>query len=62
MELQKRIEVGKYAEIIAEEVVHPGAIIRIDGLMTHVNDEYREIMFLRKGDKILTKRYRSEEE
>lgn len=62
MELQKRIEVGKYAEIIAEEVVHPGTIIRIDGLMTHVNDEYREIMFLRKGDKILTKRYRSEEE
>ena len=43
-------------------MVHPGTIIRIDGLMTHVNDEYREIMFLRKGDKILTKRYRSEEE
>ncbi len=62
IELQKRIEIGKCAEIIAEEVVHPGAVIRIDGLMTHVNDEYREIMFLRKGDKILTKRYRNEED
>ncbi len=61
-ELHKRIEIGKYAEIVAEEVVYPGAIIKIDGLMTHVNDEYREILFLRKGDKILTKRYRNEEE
>ena len=60
--LQKRIEIGKYAEIVAEEVVYPGAVIRIDGLMTHVNDEYREIMFLRKGDKILTKKSRYEDE
>lgn len=61
-ELQKRIEIGKYAEIIAEEIVYPGAVIRIDGLMTHVNDEYSEIMFLRKGDKILTKRWHRDDE
>ena len=62
IELQKRIEIGKYAEIIAEEVVYPGAVIKIDGIKTHVNDEFKEIIFLRKGDKILTKRYRTEEE
>ncbi len=61
-ELQKRIEIGKYAEIIAEEVVFPGAVIKIDGLVTHVNDEYREIMFLRKGDKILTRKSHCDEE
>lgn len=61
-ELQKRIEIGRYAEIIAEEVVFPGAIIRIDGIVTHINDEYREIIFLRKKDKILTKKSHSDEE
>lgn len=57
-ELQKRIEIGKYAEIIAEEKVCPGVIINIDGCTLHIDDEYTEIVFLRKGDKILTKKMR----
>ena len=55
-ELQKRIEIGKYAEIIAEEKVCPGVIINIDGHTVHVEEEYTEIVFLRKGDKILSKK------
>lgn len=55
-EMTRRIEIGKYAEIIAEEVVYPGVSIVIDGLHTHINDEYRDIVFIRKGDKILTKK------
>ena len=61
-ELKKRIEIGKYAEIVAEEVVYPGAVIKIDGIMTHVEDEYREIMFIRKCDKILTRKCRRDDE
>lgn len=55
-ELQKRIEVGKYAEIIAEDKVCPGVIINIDGYTVHVDEEYSDIIFLRKGDRILTKK------
>lgn len=55
-ELQKRIEIGKYAEIIAEDKVCPGVIINIDGHTLHVDEEYTEIVFLRKGDKILSKK------
>lgn len=55
-ELQKRIEIGKYAEIIAEEKVCPGVTINIDGHTMHVEEEYTEIIFLRKGDKILSKK------
>lgn len=60
VELQKRIEIGKYAEIIAEEIVCPGVIINIDGYTLNVDDEYREIMFLRKGERILTKKIQKE--
>lgn len=59
-ELQKRIEVGKYAEIIAEDKVCPGVIINIDGYTVNVDEEYSEIIFLRKGDKILTKKLQKE--
>lgn len=59
-EIQKRIAIGKYAEIIAEEKVCPGVIISIDGYTIHVDDEYNEIVFLRKGDRILTKKLQKE--
>ncbi|MBQ9700403.1 MAG: DUF342 domain-containing protein [Lachnospiraceae bacterium] len=56
-EMNRRIEIGKYAEVIAEDTVYPGVVITIDGLHTHVDDEFKDIVFLRKGDKILTKKY-----
>lgn len=62
VELQKRIEIGKYAEIIAEDVVCPGVIITIDGYTLNVNDEYHEIAFLRKGEKVLTRKLKKEDE
>ena len=37
--------------------MYPGVVITIDGLHTHVDDEFKDIVFLRKGDKILTKKY-----
>lgn len=61
-ELQKQMDLSKYAEVVAEDIVFPGAVIKIDGLMTHINDEYRDIVFVRKGDKILTKKSHHEEE
>lgn len=55
-EIQHRIEIGKFAEIIAEDKVCPGVIINIDGYTLHVEEEYSEIIFLRKADRILTKK------
>lgn len=55
-ELHNRIEIGKHATVVAESIVYPGTIVKIDGQVLHVEEEFKWIMFLRKGDKILTQR------
>lgn len=60
-QINKRIEIGKYAEVIVEKRVYPGVRLYIDGKATVVENEYEEIVFKRKGDKILTKRYVEED-
>ena len=54
---KKRIELAKSAEIVAEELVYQGTIISIDGITLKVNNDYEKLVFLRRGDKILTKMY-----
>ncbi len=60
-EINRRIEIGKYAEVIVEKRVYPGVRLIIDGKATIIENEYEEIVFKRKGDKILSKRYVEEE-
>lgn len=61
-ELEKRITIGKDAQIIAEKKVFPGASFFIDGIKYDVADEFERIMFFRKMDKIVSKRYEPEED
>jgi uncharacterized protein (DUF342 family) len=56
-ELGRQITIGRDAHIIAEERVFPGVDIIVDGIKLKVDDEFEEIVFLRKGDKILSRRY-----
>ena len=52
-----RIELARTAEIIAEEMAHQGTIISIDGMMMKIEDDYEKIVFIRRGDKVLSKMY-----
>ena len=52
-----RMELARNAEIVAEEMAYQGAIITIDGIVLKLEDDYEKIVFLRKGDKVLTKMY-----
>ncbi len=54
--LDLRLEIGRDAEIIAERMVYPGVHIIIDGLRFDVVEEYDNISFFRKGDRIVSKR------
>lgn len=60
-QINKRVEVGKYAEVVVEKRVYPGVRLIIDGKPSVIENEYEEIVFKRKGDKILTKRYTDED-
>lgn len=60
-QINRRIEVGKYAEVVVEKRVYPGVRLLIDGKAMIVENEYEEIVFKRKGDKILSKRYIEED-
>lgn len=61
-ELEKRITIGKDAQIIAEKKIFPGAEIFIDGIKYIVSDEFERILFFRKVDKVVSKRYDLEED
>jgi len=61
-ELERRITIGKDAQIIAEKKIFPGAEIFIDGIKYIVSDEFDRIIFFRKVDKIVSKRYDLEED
>ncbi len=60
-QIRRRVEVGKYAEVVVEKRVYPGVRLIIDGKTSILDNEYEEIVFKRKGDKILTKRYIDED-
>lgn len=60
-QIRRRLEVGKYAEVVVEKKVYPGVRLVIDGKASVIENEYEEIVFKRKGDKILTKRYLDED-
>ncbi len=60
-QIRRRVEVGKYAEVIVEKRVYPGVRMVIDGKSTVLDNEYEQIVFKRKGDKIVTKRYLDED-
>ena len=55
-ELDLRLEIGRNAEIIAEKMVYPGVHVIIDGIHYEVPEEYQNISFFRKGDKIVSKK------
>lgn len=61
-ELNTRITMGKDAQIIAEKKIFPGARIFIDGTRYDISDEFEKIMFFRKMDKIVSKRYDASED
>lgn len=61
-DLRERINLAKTAEIVAEEMVYQGTIITIDGLNLKVDKDYEKMIFLRKNDRLLTKRYVKEDE
>lgn len=56
-ELDKRIEIGKHAKIIAEKRIYPGSKICIDGRSYGVIEEFESIVFYRKEEKIVSKKY-----
>lgn len=60
-QVKRRVEIGRYAEVIAEKRVYPGVRLCIDGKYLIVENEYEQIVFKRKGDKILSKRYVDED-
>lgn len=60
--LDDRLMIGRNAEISAENKVHQGTRIMIDGLRYNVEDEYEKILFFRKKDKILSRKIDDEEE
>lgn len=60
-QIRNRVEIGKYAEVIVEKRVYPGVRLIVDGKSSIIENEYEEIVFKRKGDKILTKRYTDED-
>ncbi len=60
-QIRRRLEIGKYAEVVVEKRVYPGVRLIIDGKTSILENEYEEIVFKRKGDKILTKRYLDED-
>ncbi len=60
-QIRNRVEIGKYAEVIVEKRVYPGVRLMIDGKPSIIENEYEEIVFKRKGDKILSKRYIDED-
>lgn len=55
--LNHKIELAKNAEIIAEDMAYQGAIITIDGIVLKLDADYERIVFIKKGDKVLTKLY-----
>lgn len=59
-ELDARLAMGRDAQIVAEKRVFPGSRLMIDGIRYDVADEFEEIMFFRKQDKIVSKRYEHE--
>ena len=61
-ELEKRITIGKDAQIIAEKKIFPGAEIFIDGIKYIVSDEFERILFFRKVEKVVSKKYDLEED
>lgn len=61
-ELERRITIGKDAQVIAEKRIFPGAEIFIDGLRCIISEEFDRIVFFRKVDKIVSKLYDPEED
>lgn len=55
--MNQRMELAKKAEVVAEDKAYQGAIITIDGIVLKLEDDYEKIVFLKKGDKVLTKLY-----
>lgn len=60
--LDDRLTIGRNAEISAENRVHPGVKLIIDGLVYNVDDEYEKILFFRRKDRILSKKFDEEED
>ena len=60
-QVRRRVEVGKYAEVVVEKRVYPGVRLLIDGKTAVVENEYEEIVFKRKGDKIVSKKFFGED-
>lgn len=60
-EVTNRIKNGKDAEVIVEGVVYPGVSIGIDGKYTGVEVAYREIVFQRKDDRVLSRALEDED-
>ena len=61
-ELDKRIKTGQDARVVAEKKVFPGAKVLIDGVRHDISDEFEKIVFFRKMEKIVSKRYEPVEE
>ena len=59
--LLDRVELAKRAMIIAEEMAYQGTIVNIDGLNMRLNDDFEKIVFVHKGDHVLTKLYVEED-
>jgi uncharacterized protein (DUF342 family) len=55
-EVTKRIEKGRDSEVIVEDGVYPGVSIAIDGKILKVNESFKQIVFCRKGEQVLTRR------
>ncbi len=60
-EVEKRILIGKGAEIIAAQKVYSGTHIKIDSAKLPIKETYENIVFSRKGKWIVTKRYVEED-
>ena len=61
-ELTRQMEVGKDAEIIAEDKVFAGVNVIIDGVRHNVVEDYETIKFFRKGPKIVSKKCEPEDQ